>query len=104
MENKFTEKNIALIELINATMKEQIDSVVNGELESVSLVGTNIEDVLNYVNNVVPEEDMLEQEWLSTNGWDVDFWIYQSDYSGNPSKYIIDGSMYYGTISFGLNK
>ena len=104
MENRFTKQNEAVKVFIDLLMQEQVNAVINGELEEVKLIGTNINDVLKYLNDKVPVEDCLEMEWIDTNGWQVDFWIYAvNEHAKTKSKYKLSGGLVYGEMKFGLN-
>jgi hypothetical protein len=77
-------------------MKDSIDSVLNGSVDSVSLWGVCINDVEKYLETT---DHPLLSESIDTNGWQVDFWVYTES-----KKYMLSGSMWYGEMHFSKNE
>lgn len=74
-------------------MKENIEAVVSGKIESYKCNCLPLSDFVDYI------AEKYSKDWddFDTNGWQVDFWI---TYSILGIKYMLEGSMYYGNIEF----
>ena len=86
-----------LKELLEETMKSDVQSVLSGENELVDLLGTCPDKIVKYLESLG-----VKCSDIKTNGWEWDFHIVCKL---NGKKYILGGSGYYSdSIYFELEK
>jgi len=83
-----TNENILTCEFIHEEIKKYIPNILKGEYVELYTPYGIFVDVL--------EEYGFEFDDISTNGWQVDFWV---DIKRDNIMYKVSGSMYYGGIN-----
>ena len=77
-------------------MIQDIQSVINGEKENVSLLYTRPNDIIKYIKSLGGSS----QDDFDTNGWQWDYW-FNITLDGN--KYSVSGDGYYSdSASFSI--
>ncbi len=87
-------------EVLNKFMEKSIDSVLEGKVHKVDLVGISLVDVLKYFNSKVPKVHQIELE----NVFLYEATVPKYDYdAGLEQKYSIVGNFFHNEIEFSLN-
>jgi hypothetical protein len=77
-------------------MREGIDKVVSGEIQSFRSGFLPPSEFVDYIEGKYSQQDDFD-----TNGWDYDYWI---RFTINDKKYTVYGSGYYGGVTFAVRE
>lgn len=77
-----------------ANMKIGVDKVISGEEQMFKTDLVSAMELDNYIKTIGARD---ADDWLDTNGWQCDFWLY---YVINEERYYVSGSGLYGGLSF----
>lgn len=77
----------------SSQMKQLLEKVINGEVETVEIPFTPIKEIEQVLNELGVDTDNCDSD---TNGWEIDFWYTYED------KYELSGSLHYGEFKFSM--
>lgn len=87
-------------EVLNKFMEKSINSVLEGKVHKVDLVGVSLVDVLKYFNSKVPRVHQIEIEDVFFHQSTDTRFSYDASLEG---KYSIAGDFFHSEIEFSLN-